>query len=520
MRPFLSRVKELRRVYGEDELFSMLAARARHEPCPVLEEYDILADEALRFMSEPHPEIFSFDCFATSESLADLALEILGIKGGDRVADICCGSGVFLLYALHKNRDAVYVGIERNSAAAEAAGTRLSVLPCAPGTKIVNCDIFDAPEEKFDKIYCEPPFSLRFGEERRGAEFLYRELPWIKTQRHSTHISGCWSYVYKAASMLAEGGRAVCVMSGGPLWNSFDAPVREHLVKNGLIEAVAALPGGVTAYSPLAPVLVVISRGNGEVMMADARGACATGRRRKRFDETRIKEIAAMTRRECDGSRLVGSSEMEEKEWQFFPGRYLQEAHEEGRSVRLGDAAEVIRGAMMGSAELEALSGGEPQYRVINFADINDGLLSEELEGISALPERYSSCLLRDGDIVISKVGEPLRCAVITGCGDKRMIPSSNFYIVRVKKDALDPFYLKAYLESARGRTALGMISTGTAIRTVSASALKDLQIPYMERAEMERIAACCREAENELRAAREKINLIKAQRESLFDKK
>ncbi len=397
--PFYNKMKELKREYGEEGLFRMLTAIAGHEQCGALEADDIGADEALRFMSEPQPEIFSFDRCATSETLADLAFGILDIKEGERVADLCCGSGAFLLRSLPKKKGVAYFGIERSGDAAKAAEARLSLFPDAAGAKIFNCDLFDAPEEKFDKIYCEPPFSLRFDEEENGAEFLLRELPWIKSLRRAAHISGCWSYVCKAVSMLAEGGRAVCVMSGGPLWNSFDAPVREHLVKNGLIEAVIALPGGVTYYPAPQATLVVLKRGCKAVTMADAREISAEGRRRKKLTQSRIDEIIAMLDGETEHSARVTPEEMERNEWQFFPGRYMQsEEPREWETVRLGDIASITRGAMIGARELEELSEGARNISVISYADIADGLLAENLGGISELPPRCLDCLLREGD--------------------------------------------------------------------------------------------------------------------------
>ena len=224
---------------------------------------------------------------------------------------------------------------------------------------------------------------------------------------------------------------------------------------------------------------------------------------------------------EGPGVRRVGADEMEAKEWQFFPGRYMQEEEAEpGESVRLGDVAAVIRGAMMGSRELEQLSGGERNYSVISYADISDGLLADELGGLSALPPRYEDCLLREGDIVMSKVGETPRCAVIRGRAAEKLVPSSNLYIIRPVRERIDPFYLKAYLESPRAKKTLVMLSTGTAIKTISATALKELRVPRMDHDKMMEISERYREAEDELRAAKMKEQEIKDKIASLFDAK
>lgn len=511
-------LRELKREYGDKELFRMLAARARLEPSEVLESRGMDAQEARALVTEPQAELFSFDHDTTSESLAELVIGILRIKDGERVADLCCGSGAFLMRAARETPGVSFRGIELDEWLAEAARTRLSLV--APGrAEISSGDVFEAPEEKYDKIYCEPPIGLRFNEERRGADFMLRELPWIKTLRRASHISGCWSYVCKVISSLKEGGRAVCVMAGGPLWNSFDAPVRGHLVREGLIEAVVSLPGGMTSYPAPSVTLVVIKRGCDGVIMADASGMEASGRRRKKLGREQIDEILATLSGGGHGKR-VSTEEMERGGWRLVPERYMPADEEPGEYARLGDIVAITRGAMMGTREFEALSGGEPAYSVINYADISDGLLSDGLGRISKLPPKYLDCLLRDGDIVISKIGDTPRSAVIRGIGDTKMIPSANFYIIRITKPGFDPYYLKAYLESARGQKALAMLSTGTAIKTLSASALKELRVPLAPEEEMRKTAENYRAAEDELHAVKAREKEIKAAMSSLFDRK
>ena len=105
----------------------------------------------------------------------------------------------------------------------------------------------------------------------------------------------------------------------------------------------------------------MLKRGSRTVTMADARAAAAEGRRRKRLDRGQIDRILAMLGGEGPGVRRVGTDEMEAKEWQFFPGRYMQEEEAEpGESVRLGDGAAVIRGPrIMAAACILSLSDGK-----------------------------------------------------------------------------------------------------------------------------------------------------------------
>ena len=93
-------LKEMKHQYGEKELFQMMVRRARGAQ-EVLD--NVGADEAREFITSPQPEIFSVDENATSETLSELAFGILGINDGERVADLCCGSGAFLSHAARRN---------------------------------------------------------------------------------------------------------------------------------------------------------------------------------------------------------------------------------------------------------------------------------------------------------------------------------------------------------------------------------------------------------------------------------
>ena len=122
-------LKEMKHQYGEKELFQMMVRRARGAQ-EVLD--NVGADEAREFITSPQPEIFSVDENATSETLSELAFGILGINDGERVADLCCGSGAFLSHAARRKPGAVYRGTELDARTAEAAQWRPAAL-AGPG---------------------------------------------------------------------------------------------------------------------------------------------------------------------------------------------------------------------------------------------------------------------------------------------------------------------------------------------------------------------------------------------------
>ena len=114
-------LKEMKHQYGEKELFQMMVRRARGAQ-EVLD--NVGADEAREFITSPQPEIFSVDENATSETLSELAFGILGINDGERVADLCCGSGAFPSPAARRRPGPVSRGTDPGPPAGAAAKER------------------------------------------------------------------------------------------------------------------------------------------------------------------------------------------------------------------------------------------------------------------------------------------------------------------------------------------------------------------------------------------------------------
>jgi precorrin-6B methylase 2 len=164
--------------------------------------------------------------FVTPRQIVDFMVNLAQPKPGERVADICCGTGIFLVKALRFVKD-VYgedvdlelYGADVYDKAVEA--TRLNLL--ANGAQkftLVQADSLqeqgDIFEAKYDLILGNPPFG---GGQARA--FLRR-----------------W------AELLTSGGRAVVNVSEGILTNSghSDRELRRWLVSNFELESIVSLP--------------------------------------------------------------------------------------------------------------------------------------------------------------------------------------------------------------------------------------------------------------------------------------
>lgn len=89
---------------------------------------------------------------------------------------------------------------------------------------------------------------------------------------------------------------------------------------------------------------------------------------------------------------------------------------------------------------------------------------------------------LQEGDVVLLAKGNSIRAAYVTKkVAELNVIASANFILLRPNTDVLVGEVLVAYLNSALGQSRLNSISTGAAIKNVSLSNLKKVEIELPE---------------------------------------
>jgi len=183
--------------------------------------------------------------FVTPRPVVDFMVNLAQPKPGERVADICCGTGIFLVKALRfvkevygEDADLELYGADIYDKAVEA--TRLNLLANgARNSTVVQADSLREQggifAQKYDLILGNPPF----GGGQVGA-FLRR---WTK--------------------LLKAGGRAVVNVSESVLANSSysDQEVRRWLVDNFELEAIVQLPrpGNSSLYGTKSNVVFLLN---------------------------------------------------------------------------------------------------------------------------------------------------------------------------------------------------------------------------------------------------------------------
>jgi type I restriction enzyme M protein len=411
--------------------------------------------------------------FQTPEAVCRLVLDVLDVRPGDRVADLCCGDGNFLAAAAGRTDGALY-GVDVNPNAAARTAERVG------RAEVENADAFEAARPgAFDKVFSHHPFGLRrmlmTGGGAYGGIFKGSDPD---MGRPST---ADWVFCRLAADSLAPGGAAAVLMTNGPAFNVADERARAFFVERGLLRAVVALPAGLFAHPSASTLLLVVGDNAGPVRMVDASDLYVREtRRRTTMGDDEVAEVLA--RLSCDGplSRAVGADELAAADYNLLPTRYVGRNVDLVNPTRLGDLAlSIDRGVEMRADELRALGeGGRADLRYLRLADIEDGRIGRGALRLSSVDDGAARQRLRTGDLLISKNGSPFKVAVADVDEGQTIIPNGNLYVVRLDTERVDPLFVAAYLESDDGRELMERMAVGAAIPSLPLKNLQELPVP------------------------------------------
>lgn len=128
-------------------------------------------------------------------------------------------------------------------------------------------------------------------------------------------------------------------------------------------------------------------------------------------------------------------------------------------------------------AQLESKS---TNMRYLTISDITDGQIHvEKLREISNLENNERDKVLQEGDIVITKNGNPYYVAVAENLNNEEVLANNNLYILRCNEN-WDPYYVKMYLESNEGHAQIQRSLPVWNKYEFSMGLLEDLHIPIM----------------------------------------
>ena len=457
---------------------------------------------------------------ATPDGVCQLAAKLISQRSGDTILDIGTGFGSFIRECYSEKPEASYIGVEINTESAVVAEIRAELI--GGNISILQRNIFDdLPKADVTAVFANYPFGVKSRGLGNLGEGYAKDLA-ERNADFSKLSSMDWVFNYRAYECVNGPHRVICIMTSGSTWNTIDRRARRHFIEGGSVEMVIALPPRIFESTGIATTMIVFSHGNERAMMVDATEMCEKGRRMNAITPEYVDKIIAACYKESEISRLVSIGDMAEAGFTLSPAAYLEEKEtvsEDG--VELGSFVSITRGAQLQADALDDMASRtatDTQYLMLS--NIQNGLIDDELPYLDDVDPKWDRYLLKDGDLIMSKNGMPLKLAVAEIKGKQRIIANGNLYIISVDKNRANPYYLKAYFESEKGTNSLKRITVGSTIPSIGVEQLKKLIIPLPPLNEQEMIANEYIACVEELRLLRRKTTKIIDRMSHIFDSK
>lgn len=454
-------------------------------------------DDFMNVSTMPAMNTDKRDDLETPACLGRLAARLLDVVPTDKVADFCCGHGGVTVELAQEGLQTPVTGIEVNEQAASTAKIRM--LATGANVDIAVGDVFALSDksQKFDKIFCNYPFGLHLRE--LGPKHGYLKTVAKKVPSVSKATSSDWLFNHLLIDSLNEGGKAIGIMTNGSTWNTIDRNTREYFVEQGYIECVIALPAKLFASTNIPTTMIVLSHGNEKIRMIDATDVCVKGRRQNLLSDEDIEKIVVAYAEDTEISRVLSAEELRENDFVLHPGRFSVKEVDEGVPFETV-IKNINRGAHCTAEQLDDMSTqDETNLHFLKTSDIQDGIIVGPLQSLSYIEDNFEKYCIKNNSIVISKIGFPYKVAVVPVSDDEKILANANLYVVELDEKKVDPYYLKAFLESEEGQSRFRSITVGASVLSIGVKDLKAMRIPLPSMEEQKKIGQRCKEVLDEI---------------------
>ncbi len=422
-----------------------------------------------------------------------LFAEIFKTHGGKSLYNNDCGTGDFVTMMLNIQYADKAIGMAYNKTDAEIANIKSYFLDKDLEIRESNSFFYPAlqDDEKVDMALCTYPLLYKYEKEEAYPMIDSWDFNFAFNKRYSANLL----WMINALQSIKEDGIVVSFVPNGALFNNIDEEVRKYLVENNYIDTIIGLPQGILPNSRVATSIVILKKNRTNlqsIKMIDASEIFTEHRRYRFLTQENIAQIMDLytSDKQTNISFYVEIDDILKNGAYLGLNRYCAETIE--NAVALDDVVDkIFRGYQLGAKELDKLTldeGEESEYRIINISDIQaEGFVSSDLRPIKADDKKkYDKFLVEDGDIIITAKNTTIKSAIYRSNGDYKAVLSGNLIAIRVNQKKINPYYLKAFIDSESGDMAIKSIQTGTSIITINANSLKDMKVSLLSTEEQE----------------------------------
>ena len=432
------------------------------------------------------------------EIINSFVIELFKTYNGKSVLNVDCEVGTFILREFDESKTEVtgFCADDIDYHVAKARGYILN----NKAIHVEKRNLFESGNEMYDKIYLTYPFNANY--DIKSITPIIFSLKCASNLELGRKYSPSMLGIICMLENLKENGIMVALVPEGGLVNSIDNDIRKILVYSNYIVTIMTLPSeivspsvGIMSYSLL--ILKKNRMPDEDIICIDVEKMFHDLNRGNKMQLKDIKKWVELVSNQCTGEYkfsverkniISENCYLGLKRYKVNPGVI--------NPIEMKKVSNLIlRGCQLKSNEFRILStekAGKTNYRLVNMSDITaEGYVKSNLTPVQIdEPKKFDKFCLEPGDLVITAKNTTFKSAVYEPEEDIKAVMTGNLIAIRLDQKKVNPYFLKAFLDSDGGQNALASVQTGTTLKTLTVNNLAVMRVSCPSMETQEKIAA------------------------------
>lgn len=364
--------------------------------------------------------------------------------------------------------------------------------------------------QQFDYIMMSFPFGVSWQhyDEKKILYDKYSRFEYGKPPKSSSE----WLFISHLINSLKPNGKGIAIVTSSALFAAGTSTIRKNVIKEGVIEAVIALPSGLLCGTTAIPVNMVVFNKNKpsenkihfinaeEIFTTVPKTTARVTKTLRKHDIEKIVSIYRDMLEVEEVSKFVDVEELDDN--MLLPRKYVAKNEVETDNFgtvkiypgefkklpnlrKLGEIASFYRGINTTSCTPKETGA----YKIINLSDVQDGKLNLDTASrydieTDAKVDNYT---VKPGDIIVSNKGSAIKISVVPE-HEGQVLISQNFIGIRPSKKQ-SPEFIKEYLLSPLGQYLISSKQLGSTITMLNVKDLQEVHVVCLPKEEQEKIA-------------------------------
>ena len=338
----------------------------------------------------------------------------------------------------------------------------------------------------------------------------------IEINNDALKLASDYSYfmIDKLLAKLKDNERIVAILLNRSLYRSNGKAYRDYLVSNHLIEGIISMVGSTLTNTFTETQVLVLSKNNEASKVIDSHKFLADNRASSFNASYVLDEYNSSSCKTLTAEKLLTKNNL-------LAEKLLLKEVEVKNPKLLKDVATIHQGTQYTLLNFKAqVTDSKTNYCLLTPSDIDEGLiLWDNITYANIDTDKYDKHCVHKNDLIMTSKSTTNKIAVMYEEPKVKTIASGGMYIIRPDVNVINPFYLKAFLDSASGQIIIDSITSTGILHLISRKGLETITVPCPSIEEQNKFAEEYKKKLSEFIEIKEKKSILYNELNNFFDK-